>query len=367
MNYLLLSDIRRSLIIEMTLIEGVGNEVTNFFIVVVVLLVGWLAWCSTSIIDQPLIRTVLILQHRTRTHNAELRSNHQNTNISQASNMEISQDESVEPITENNSNNSQSCPQPSVAESHGIFEATATEEVLIEAMDSFNNDNTPLLQKQTKIDTTEETSIPTSACIDNVECRPENLSTNDANEISIKLKFINDDEKVVIGSLNELLGDFKRRHFQTELDEQKLVRLIFKGHILQTDNQTLEQCGLYNNCVVHCLIHQPRPSPIPPQTSTLDNSSTMYIIPVAISDIPAALEDVLDAREISSVHNEWDLSRLLVCILTLIIGVAWYTLYHRAQLFTATTTLALYTFTTIFTVSLFCHFFSDQDNIRNTE
>ncbi|XP_076628384.1 uncharacterized protein LOC143345292 isoform X2 [Colletes latitarsis] len=351
----------------MTLIEGVGNEVTNFFIVVVVLLVGWLAWCSTSIIDQPLIRTVFILRHRTRTHNAELRSNHQNTNISQASNTEISQEESVEPVTEDNSNNSQSCPEPSVAESHRIFEATATEEVLIEAMDSFNNDNTLLLQKQTKIDTTEERSIPTSACIDNVECRSENLSTNDANEISIKLKFINDDQKVVIGSLNELLGDFKRRHFQMELDAQKLIRLIFKGHILQTDNQTLEQCGLYNNCVVHCLIHQPGPSPVPPQTSTLDNSAAMYIIPAAIPDIPATLEDVLDAREISSVHNEWDLSRLLVCILTLIIGVAWYTLYHRAQLFTATTTLALYTITTIFTVSLFCHFFSDQDNIRNTE
>ncbi|XP_043250876.1 transmembrane and ubiquitin-like domain-containing protein 1 isoform X2 [Colletes gigas] len=350
---------------EMTQIQGVGDEVTNFFIVVVVLLVGWLAWYSTSIIDHPLILTLPILQHRTHTHNAELTSNYQNTNISQASNMEISQEESVEPITENNSNNSQSCPEPSVAESHRIFEATATEEVLIEAMDSFNNVNTPLLQKQTKIDTTEETSIPTSACIDNVECRPENLSTNDANEISIKLKFINDDEKVVIGSLNELLGDFKRRHFQTELDEQKLVRLIFKGRILQTDNQTLEQCGLYNNCVVHCLIHQPKPSSIPPRTSTLDNSSAMYIIPVSISDIPAALEDVLDAREISSVHNEWDLSRLLVCILTLIIGVAWYTLYYRVQLFTAISTLALYTLTTIFTVSLFSHFSPDHDNIRN--
>lgn len=64
----------------MTLIDGVGDEVTDFFIIVSVLLVGWLAWCSTSIADQPLIRTVLILQHRTRTRIAELRASGQTIN-----------------------------------------------------------------------------------------------------------------------------------------------------------------------------------------------------------------------------------------------------------------------------------------------
>ena len=59
----------------MSLIEGVGDEVTDFFIVVGVLCVGWIAWCSTNIADQPLIRTVLILQHRTRTRIAEFRAN----------------------------------------------------------------------------------------------------------------------------------------------------------------------------------------------------------------------------------------------------------------------------------------------------
>jgi hypothetical protein len=60
---------------QMTLIEGVGDEVLNFFIVVGVLMIGWIAWCSTNIADQPLIRTVLILQHRTRTRIAALRAN----------------------------------------------------------------------------------------------------------------------------------------------------------------------------------------------------------------------------------------------------------------------------------------------------
>ncbi|XP_078050330.1 transmembrane and ubiquitin-like domain-containing protein 1 [Augochlora pura] len=351
----------------MTLIEGVGDEVTDFCIVMVVLLIGWLAWCSTSITDQPLIRTVLILQHHTRTRIAELRSNHTISSFNRPPNLEISEEESTESITDDSSDNAQSCPESSVAdtngrvspETHRTPESTATEEVLIEAMDSFNNDNA-LLQRQTKVNTTGETNVLTSMSSDIIECPSENLSANNANEISIKLKFINDDQKVVTGSLKELLGDFKRRHFQIELESQKLVRLIFKGRVLQPDSQTLEQSGLYNNCVVHCLIHQPRPNPVSPQTSTLNNSSSIYFNPQSFSDIPAG-------TGISSVHSEWNLSRLLVSVLTLMLCLAWYSRYHYAQFFTATTTLALYALTAIFTVSLFSNYFPDHDNIRNIE
>ena len=77
-------------------------------------------------------------------------------------------------------------------------------------MDSFNNDSATKLQKQTKINPPKETTIPTSTCNEPIEHKTENLSEIDVNEISIKLKFINDDQKMVTGSLKELLGDFKR-------------------------------------------------------------------------------------------------------------------------------------------------------------
>lgn len=353
----------------MSLIEGVGDEVTNFFIIIVALLVGWLAWCSTSIADQSLIRTVLILQHRTRTRIAELRVNQTASFFSRPPNLEMSE-ESVQPVTDDNNDTSQNCPEPSVTdtngrtspETHRTPETTATEEVLIEAMDSFNNDNATLLQRQTKINTSKKTSISES-CTESIEAIPheaENLSESSANEISIKLKFINDDQKVVTGSLKELLRDFKRRHFQIELDAQKLVRLVFNGRVLQPDSQTLEKCGLYNNCVVHCLVHQPRPNPVPSQTSTLDNSSSIYFNPESFSDIPTG-------TGISSVDNEVDLSRLMVKLLTLMLGVAWYLRYHYAQLYTASTTFGLYALTAIYAVLLVSNFFPHQDNIRNIE
>jgi len=100
----------------MSLIEGVGDEVTDFFIIMTVLLVGWLAWCSTSIADQPLIRTVLILRDRAPLRITSIRTNHQNaTNLSvqdagRSHNSETAEEETPE-TTSNNSDSTQSnCP-----------------------------------------------------------------------------------------------------------------------------------------------------------------------------------------------------------------------------------------------------------------
>lgn len=77
-------------------------------------------------------------------------------------------------------------------------------------MDSFNNEETIVLEKTNEENSTDESNKPESMCPNTTGCTTENLSTANANEISIKLKFINDDQKVVTGSLKEMLGDFKR-------------------------------------------------------------------------------------------------------------------------------------------------------------
>lgn len=79
-------------------------------------------------------------------------------------------------------------------------------------------------------------------------------------EFRIKLKYLNDELRLVKGSPNEAIGDFKKRNFTVEISAQKLVRLVFNGHVLQPDTKTLQACGLFDNCVVHCLIHNKKPS-----------------------------------------------------------------------------------------------------------
>ncbi|XP_034950904.1 transmembrane and ubiquitin-like domain-containing protein 1 [Chelonus insularis] len=353
----------------MTLIEGVGDEVTDFFIVVGVLLIGWIAWCSTNISEQPLIRTVLILQHRTRTHIAELRANNQSSRTdSRSTNSEESSDESIAVSNDANNETEQTCPinsqeasqvTPEATNASNAVENTSSEEVLIQAMDSLN-DGPNLHYRPVKLTTPESTTTSEASSVIPPDSVSESASCED-NEITIKLKFINDDQKLVTGRLKELLGDFKRRHFQVELDAQKRVRLVFNGHVLQPDSETLEKCGLYNNCVVHCLVHQPRLPPVSASQSNATDTSSIYSGPQSFANVSTG------DTGISSLHNEWDLSRLLVSILTLILAFAWYSRYYYAQLFTATTTLALYALTAIFTLSVVGHFFPDQDNFREIE
>lgn len=91
------------------------------------------------------------------------------------------------------------------------IESTATEEVLIEAMDSFNNDDPSLLQRSVKADNSDMTNtLDQTTCGSSSELTTEDSTLSDSNEITIKLKFINDDQKLVTGSLKEMLGDFKR-------------------------------------------------------------------------------------------------------------------------------------------------------------
>lgn len=135
------------------------------------------------------------------------------------------------------------------------------------------------------------------------------------------------------------------------------MRLVFNGQVLQPDTTTLEQCGFFNNCVVHCLIHQSRSTPVS-ASNTLDSSSRLYFNPQSFQNMPPTGY---------SVQTEWDLSRLLVCVVTFMLGLAWYFRYHYAQLFTVTTTVGLFGLSVIFTLSLFGHLFADQDSIRNIE
>lgn len=64
-----------------------------------------------------------------------------------------------------------------------------------------------------------------------------------------------------------------RRNFTTDLAAQKIVRLVFNGHVLQPDNKTLAECGLFDNCVVHCLIHNQKTNSNHNQGSSSSNIS----------------------------------------------------------------------------------------------
>ena len=87
------------------------------------------------------------------------------------------------------------------------------EELLIQAMDTHNNDATSLLQQDNKVDDVDKSSTDKKTSSTTVSSETEQAESDlsdSEHKICIKLKFINDDQKLVTGSLREMLGDFKK-------------------------------------------------------------------------------------------------------------------------------------------------------------
>lgn len=407
----------------MTLIEGIGDEVTEFFVLVIIVLVGLIAWWSTSIADQPLIRTVLILERRTR-HRVAVDPPQVQTTISSTvdNSIDTGQLELPRSSNENNqemdggtdcqicdkeaanissplvaaassshclsSNQSSEMPETSngIVNEKGSFKASPSpgDENSFGESDSqvevhscspaTNNANSYLLRSRrlaffqsrqvTLLDSPVADgpvlSASSSTDSDNIDMTNTTNNeqgtsvvspgTNDdvpaAGSIRIRLKYLNDDQKLVEGRLHEQLGDFKRRHFGLELAADKLVRLIFNGQVLQSDNETLQGYGLFDNCVVHCLVHQQRSGAASENQLARDSASNANTVPDEFH------------------HRDLDVGSFLFASLSVLLGLAWYCRYQYAQLFNATSTVALVGLTGILTVSFIGIYLPDQDGIR---
>ncbi|XP_058467445.1 transmembrane and ubiquitin-like domain-containing protein 1 [Malaya genurostris] len=175
-----------------------------------------------------------------------------------------------------------------------------------------------------------------------------------AKQIRIKLKYLNDDSKLVEGDLNEGVGDFKKRNFTIELAAKKLVRLVFNGHVLQPDSKTLAACGLFDNCVVHCLIHNPRSQ----LAGTEDNGAS------ANSGGDRTIADGGSGGGISGGigfenndrNNRTRYGTYFIYIGTFIlsatISYCWYCRFHYGHLFNLNSTIGLIVTTTIFLIMM---------------
>lgn len=131
---------------------------------------------------------------------------------------------------------------------------------------------------------------PTAPEVEPEETSIENeTQSSNPEEIHVRLKYLDDTERTVISHPSIKIGDFKRAHFVEDIENNKIVRLIFGGQLLQ-ENATLQSYGVANNCVIHVQI-------LPAQT--LHNPSSI------------------------SQNTDLDLSHLLWPLLSVILGICW--------------------------------------------
>uniref|UniRef100_A0A1B0D302 Uncharacterized protein n=1 Tax=Phlebotomus papatasi TaxID=29031 RepID=A0A1B0D302_PHLPP len=164
-------------------------------------------------------------------------------------------------------------------------------------------------------------------------------------DMRIKLKYLDDVQRIVQGRPNEPIGDFKKRNFSVELAANKLVRLVFNGHVLQPDSKTLQACGLFDNCVVHCLIHK-KPSSHP-QGNT-DNGQSASVN----GSESAGISQQQQQRNDRSTDNGSGYLFVSLGLLILAIIFTWYCRYQYGSLFTWYSTIGLVTMTVIFLIMI---------------
>ncbi|KAK7598362.1 hypothetical protein V9T40_006597 [Parthenolecanium corni] len=313
-------------------IEGVGNEVIQFFIFLGIVLICLLLWLSTRVRsqDEPFFSTVYVLERRYgRTSEEPARVPHPTENNTEG-NQGLSSSSNNRCVVASNRGSSD---ESTASASHQGDQSICTTDGAATAGCS------PQLAESSSPCSSRGPSSNDSAS----KSEPSEDTAEDQIELMIKvrLKYFTDESREVEGSLNERLSDFKRRNFPEELAAGKIIRLIFNGRMLRDDNITLQNYGLFDDCVVHCLIgnekpQQPAAPEQPDQSQQFPQNNEQATVP------------------------EWNLSKLLCILIVGILSLTWYCRFQFATLFTFTSTSFLLGLTVIFLCSMFGTFYVDS-------
>ncbi|XP_045485215.1 transmembrane and ubiquitin-like domain-containing protein 1 isoform X2 [Pieris rapae] len=330
----------------MSLIAGVGDEVIQFMITVMVIVIASLAWWSTN--SRPdRYRTVLLMRSRlTHPVTVSIRTRpllparpRPRTHITPLASEPISTPSTSQITLETN-----------VIETETHEDLEPASEAQIREMDSIVSAmeaDVPLQHERniTEVPATSTIKEPipntSSPVVEAEGTSSESAEVDKSNKILIKLKYLNETLKEVEGSLDELLKDFKGRHFAAELSSESRVRLIFNGRVLVDEAATLRACGLHHQAVVHALIHPKRNAPSQPNpTEPTTPGQTV------VTEAPAA-------------ERSWDLENILMTLVSVAVTVVWFFRCEYSNMFTVSASVALFGLTVFYSIAIFGLYLSD--------
>lgn len=276
---------------EQDFLDGVGNEVVYFFVFLVLVLVIVIAWYSTYVVE-PVVQSVILVERSPMSGT----SSGQETEITSSTVEEVRQ--AVTQFLQQQQLETQPGPGETDAEA--------------EPGPELETDQTNATEQTTTQPDTPAPPVP------------------EEERVTVRLKFLNETQKDVSASLIENVGQFKRRYFSEEMSSNKNVRLIFNGQVLRDENSSLRSCGIFDKCVVHCLIHQgpaQAPGSGPGGHSHSHSPSTQ--------------------------HRDLDLSAYFIPILGIALACLWYFAVAYTAYFNFLSTSALIGLTSIYFLSVY--------------
>jgi len=283
---------------ETEIIAGVGNEVFYFFVLLVLLLVVVVAWYSTYVVE-PVVQSVILVER------SPVGGGVGSNQIQASSPEEVRQ--AVTQFLQQ---------QP----------RDGGEEVEEQAQPA-----QPPEQQQT----TPEQQQPL-----NEAAAVEEGPLPEEERFTVRLKFLNDTQKDVEASLVENIGQFKRRNFSEEISSNKNVRLIFNGQVLRDESSTLRSCGLFDKCVVHCLIHTA-------------NTQGQGVAGGAHGHTHAQAQHAHGHTHNHAQHRDLDVSAYFIPILGLVLAMLWYFAVAYNMYFNLMSTTALIGLTSLYFLSVY--------------
>ncbi|XP_014675545.1 PREDICTED: transmembrane and ubiquitin-like domain-containing protein 1 [Priapulus caudatus] len=139
-------------------------------------------------------------------------------------------------------------------------------------------------------------------------------------EIRVRLKYLNESERIVQAQGTDTIEEFRSTHFEEELSAGHRVRFISNGQMLENGARSLRAYGIGDNGVLHVLLTQPARDERP-------------------------LRDDAEA--------ELDVGHLMFPLFGVVLAVVWYLRLKHKQYFNMTSTLTLVGITALFGLSLF--------------
>ncbi|XP_047701748.1 transmembrane and ubiquitin-like domain-containing protein 2 isoform X1 [Prionailurus viverrinus] len=144
--------------------------------------------------------------------------------------------------------------------------------------------------------------------------------------INVRLKFLNDTEELAVARPEDTVGALKSKYFP---GQESQMKLIYQGRLLQDPARTLRSLNITDNCVIHC--HRSPPGSAVPGPS-------VSLAPSSATEPPSLGVSV---------------GSLMVPVFVVLLGVVWYFRINYRQFFTAPATVSLVGVTVFFSFLVF--------------
>ena len=295
------------------MIQGIGDEVISVLIALILVVIISLVWHSTHVQERPLVRAVVIRSPNNPDGLHQIIPNPDNPD------QELL--EAIESTVE-----AQNQLQAEHQEQRGSPD------------DTTNNRTSDIIPPTTISGTSEVIDANDETTSENADHPDIDVVDGASSLATIKVRFINETSLEIKERLSESLGRFISKHLQNHLNlvGEDRVKLIYNGRVLgRNQSSTLEELGLTDNCVIHCLVQRA------PAESNENQNSNQRGNP-ADNAGAAALDDILD----------FDVSNICLPLLGLVLVIIWWCQMIYSQYFNVTSTVSLVSLTILFLFSV---------------